>query len=102
MIGEISRTAGQQLANKLPATKRQLNGISDGVAAVFEKVPGASNIGEELDAQGNSIDGVGTDGSAQIGAAIGNTELGIANTVDGALGGSSSGGSGSGSSPQPP
>lgn len=84
MIGESSRGQGKNIASML--NTRQLNGMADGITAVTGKVPGAQAASEEADANLNTLDGYGTDGSAALGEEVGNVELGIGQSVGGANG----------------
>lgn len=72
-----------------PGHKRQLNGIADGITAVTAKVPGASSFSESMDSFLNTVDGQGTDDSAELGKIVGDQELGIGSAVGGANGGGS-------------
>lgn len=101
MLGESVRGQGKGVANDINGTsrKRQLNGIADGVTDVTGTLPGASGESQSLDSQLNTLDGDGTQGSANLGKAIGDEELNIGSTVGGSNG---QNGGGGGSSPPPP
>lgn len=59
---------------------------ADGLTAVTGDVPALETESDELDSQLNTIDGEGTDGSAQLGETIGDTELQVGNIVGGGKG----------------
>lgn len=81
MIGESTRGAGKSLANDI--NTRQLNGIADGVTAPLSKSSATSQFGSNTDAFLNTVDGQGTDDSAEAGAIVGDEELSIGKTVGG-------------------
>lgn len=96
MLGnEATKGIGETIAGDLKGTgntRRQLNGIADGLTAVTGDVPALEAESDQLDSQLNTIDGEGTDGSAQLGETIGDTELQVGNILGGGKG--TSGGSG--------
>lgn len=113
MIGESTRGTGKTLANDLNV--RQLNGIgkllitpphheaqvadasADGLTAPLEKESATKQFGSNTDAFLNTVDGQGTDDSAEAGAIVGDEELDIGQEVGG-----SNGQNGGGSPPPPP
>lgn len=59
---------------------------ADGITAVTGKVPGAGDFSNNMDAFLNTVDGQGTDDSAEFGQIIGDQEVAIGNSVGGANG----------------
>lgn len=108
----ITETAfGTTSGNGGPGTKqkqrRQLDKMGAGIGYVVEALPGGHDAGEEIINETGTVDGNGTEGSAMLGEAIGNAELGLGNAVTetafGTTDGSgSTGGSGTGAKAPPP
>jgi hypothetical protein len=62
-----------------PPHKRQLDKMGAGIGYVVEALPGGQTAGEEIISQTGTIDGNGTEGSADLGEALGEAELNIGN-----------------------
>jgi hypothetical protein len=89
-----------------PKVRRQLNKISDGFGDLANAA-GLSAVGNPIDAEGNVVDGDGTNGAAQAGADVGSAEESTledstAEVFNNGDNTGSGGNGGSGGSPPPP
>lgn len=108
--GQIVKQAGAFLADKLKAGaagpgKRQLDKMGAGIGYVVEALPGGQQAGEQIISTTGTIDGDGTEGSAQLGESLGEAELSIGNAITKTAFGTtdnSGAGTGSGGPPPPP
>lgn len=103
-VGNDIASAKGTAAQPAPA-KRQLNKISDGFGDLANDA-GLSAVGNPVDAEGNVVDGDGTNGAAEVGADIGSAEESILEGATAEVNGGHNTGSGetggSGGNPPPP
>lgn len=98
--GTLSSQVQEDLTTATKLGSRQLNGIADGITAPLKKEGATESFGNNVDSFLNTVDGQGTDDSAEAGAIVGDEELNIGQTVGGSNG--QNGGSTGGGAPPPP
>jgi len=107
--GQVVKQAGAYLAKEIESggktAKRQLDKMGAGIGYVVEALPGGETAGEQIISTTGTVDGDGTEGSAQLGEALGEAELNTGNAITKTLFGTtdnSGAGTGSGGPPPPP
>lgn len=92
-----------QLVPSRTQIRMKVDVVADGVTAPLSKSTYTSQLGSNTDAFLNTVDGQGTDDSAEAGQIVGDEELSIGQTVGGSNGqnGGTGGGNG-GQAPPPP
>lgn len=111
--GQIVKQAGAALAKDISGAskngagpaRRQLDKMGAGIGYVVEALPGGQTAGEQIISSTGTIDGDGTEGSAQLGEALGEAELSVGNAITKTAFGTTDGsnaGTGAGGPPPPP
>jgi len=106
--GQVVKQAGAYVAKELGAAqkggpaKRQLDKMGAGIGYVVEALPGGQSAGEQIISSTGTIDGNGTEGSADLGEALGEAELSTGNAITKTAFGTTDGSNAGGSAPPPP
>jgi hypothetical protein len=103
--GYATKNVEEGLGNDIKGAnaKRQLNKISNGFGDLANDA-GLSAVGNPVDKEGNTLDGEGTNGAAEVGAKIGSAEESVleGSTAKIFNNGDNTGSGGNGGSPPPP
>jgi len=104
-VGDLLLNAGNGITKTAfgTTTKRQLDKMGAGVGYVVSALPSGEAAGDEITSSTGTIDGNGTEGSADLGESIGQFELDAGNAITETAFGTTSGGGGStgGGAPAP-
>jgi len=99
-VGALLLNAGNGITKTAfgTTTKRQLDKMGAGIGYVVSALPGGEAAGEEITSVTGTVDGNGTEGSADLGEAIGQFELDAGNAITKTAFGTTTSGGGSGRS----